>query len=105
MSMTYELEAYKDYMPGQKRFLKKNKIYRGDLLIPTREAYDYEGGWNNVWADGMEYYIGQEGVYTDAGHYGITLLFEDGTSFSYPWFVLEVSDNEDEDAGWWWDEY
>lgn len=89
------------YKYAESDWIVKNKIEEGTLVRVTREAVDYEDGWENTWVYGMGKYVGREfevdsmdeGKSNYIPGYGIPLRDDDDDvvfTFQFPYFVLEV---------------
>jgi hypothetical protein len=61
----------------------------GDKVKIFRKTKSYMDGWNDVWVDDMNNYIGREDVISDITHKGIRLKSID---FNWPWQSLELVD-------------
>ena len=67
---------------------KASGIKVGDLVEIVDYASSYEHGWNNVWIEDMDYFVGSvQEVTGDMGSAGFMLDIT-GTA-AYPYFVLE----------------
>ena len=69
----------------------------GDKVKILRKAEDYEDGWDNVWPEGADTWVGKTGVIKGNGMLiGFKVFLEEENDWwFFPYFILEkVEDNE-----------
>jgi hypothetical protein len=70
---------------------KESGIKVGDAVKVLRACESHEMGWQNVWVEEMDKYVGQCGVVDDVYLNGISIDFNDHSYVcDFPFFVLEL---------------
>lgn len=68
-----------------------------DPVVITRAATTLEQGWCAGWLPAMDKYVGKTGVIVrDNKEVGFFIEFDDGTSYHFPFFILEKGKIEEE---------
>lgn len=62
----------------------------GDKVRVLRKAKDYEMGWGNSWADGMDDWIGNEFIVNKVWDGEGIKLDTNDDYYNFPFFVLEI---------------
>ena len=79
------------YKERQAQWIKDNEIEVGSRVKVMRTAETYQDGWGTSWEKNMDELVGQEGEVSGVDFYtlGISVRFESGDSWYFPFFVLE----------------
>jgi hypothetical protein len=65
----------------------------GDRVKILRKAEDFEMGWDEVWVDVMDVYVGKTGKVNAISDIGLNIHFDD-LWYNFPFFVLEKIEEE-----------
>ena len=89
----------------QEQWLKEEGLVPGSTVTVTCTAANYERGWNNVWINKMNDYIGEQLEFVGAGgsDRGIILKLHDSKSnlqYRFPYFVLSTVSRSSVDINW-----
>lgn len=82
----------KEYVAAQDKWLRANNVHDGDKVKIFCIADDYECGWGDVWTDEMNGCLGPIGtvrIDKSSLESGIKVVFDDGDSWFFPYFVLD----------------
>ena len=81
-----------EYIACQMEWATRNNVKLGTKVRVTRTAEDCEDGWCNGWVSSMDKKVGEIGT-VECGIgtiHGLSIAFDDGACYDYPFFVLEV---------------
>jgi hypothetical protein len=84
------------YQERQQKWMDTNNIKVGDEVRILRKATSYEDGWGTTWESSMNVCDGKLGVISGVDrNLGIHVEFVPGTTWYFPYFVLEKVTKED----------
>ena len=86
----------KEYIARQMEWVTRNNVKLGTKVRVTRTAEDCEDGWCNGWISSMDKKVGKIGT-VECGIgtiHGLSIAFDDGACYDYPFFVLEVVEDK-----------